>query len=418
VVGQALSPLRRSKSKNLRDAGTTILLVGVDNLERLRGISLKLLALDKFLETNPSLRGRVRLYQVGLLPDSRPDDYRACKEETERLVETLNNKWAGVGSASNGGAAMPLIVYEEKRPEDFGLDARIALFLAADALIVTAVRAGADQTPLEFVLVKRQQYEQEELQPKKLRAGMGGAVILSEFCGCAAVLNNALRINPWKQEAVSAALEQLFDQDEETKRRRIFKDSIGFVEKVTASMWAGRLLAEVQEARKKEDQFTYTGVGFGFGFRVLQLGNGFEWLDKSLVRQEYEDRQKRLLLIEVQGVIDDMKPGVNFDGAGGAAQTTKGSGNNVTGRKEDAGSHDRVQVDNALRGLCKDPHNIVFVLSNLNRSALSHAHMAYCLQYPCALPNHMHFGGLMHPPLLRPFSLDPILRHGSAPSKV
>jgi hypothetical protein len=72
----------------------------------------------------------------------------------------------------------------------------------------------------------------------------------------------------------------LYSQDEEGKRRRIFKDSKGFVEKITAGMWAGRLLAEVQEARKKEDQFTYTGVGFGFGFRVLQLGNGFEWLDR------------------------------------------------------------------------------------------------------------------------------------------
>ena len=62
------------------------MVVGVDAVEALRGIALKLQAFQRLLRDYPRLRHRVRLHQIGVIPDSRPDDFRRTRAEVQQLV--------------------------------------------------------------------------------------------------------------------------------------------------------------------------------------------------------------------------------------------------------------------------------------------------------------------------------------------
>lgn len=55
--------------------GPSKLLVGVDEIEGIRGISFKLLAFERFLSMYPRLRSQVFFKQIGIRLDSRPADY-------------------------------------------------------------------------------------------------------------------------------------------------------------------------------------------------------------------------------------------------------------------------------------------------------------------------------------------------------
>ena len=60
-------------------SGPTKLLVGIDEIEGIRGISFKLLAFERFLSMYPRLRRQVFFKQIGIRLDSRPADYEQVK---------------------------------------------------------------------------------------------------------------------------------------------------------------------------------------------------------------------------------------------------------------------------------------------------------------------------------------------------
>ena len=72
---------------------TRQVIVGLDPLEALRGIPLKLLAFDRFLSENRDWASRVVLVQIGLELDSRPDDYARVSRDVDTLVDALRRRW-------------------------------------------------------------------------------------------------------------------------------------------------------------------------------------------------------------------------------------------------------------------------------------------------------------------------------------
>lgn len=72
---------------------TRQVIVGLDPLEALRGIPLKLLAFDRFLSENRDWASRVVLVQIGLELDSRPDDYARVSRDVDMLVDALRRRW-------------------------------------------------------------------------------------------------------------------------------------------------------------------------------------------------------------------------------------------------------------------------------------------------------------------------------------
>ena len=141
------------------------LIVGIDELEGLQGISLKLLAFERLLSTYPSMRnGRVVLYQVLLWGDSRPTDALSSKEEALQIAKNINDTW-GEGT---------VVLEEFTCGKEFSFIDRLATWHICDVLLTTHVRSGFNVLPLEYYLVK-------DAEPF-------GAVVLSEFSGCSRTL--------------------------------------------------------------------------------------------------------------------------------------------------------------------------------------------------------------------------------------
>jgi len=111
----------------------------IDRLESLKGIPLKLLALERFLRRCPEYVGKVVLIQIGISAHERGDDYLRTRNEVTELVNRINEMWPGT------------IQFQECPESSMKLQQRVALMRAADVAVVTPIRDGLNLTPLVCV---------------------------------------------------------------------------------------------------------------------------------------------------------------------------------------------------------------------------------------------------------------------------
>lgn len=109
------------------------MLLGIDRLERLKGIPLRLMAIDKFLESNPSCIGLVTFSLIGISAGERAQDYKQTVHDVRILVERINEKYSTLDKRG--------VIYFEERPEkEIKLAERLAYFAVSDILLMTATR--------------------------------------------------------------------------------------------------------------------------------------------------------------------------------------------------------------------------------------------------------------------------------------
>jgi trehalose 6-phosphate synthase/phosphatase len=96
-------------------AGKTVF-AGIDRLERLKGLPLKLLAFERFLQQHPEHVGRVTLRQLALAAVERGDDYVTCRAQCAALAGRIN---AAFGAGT--------VVVDERDDASCQLQHRLAL---------------------------------------------------------------------------------------------------------------------------------------------------------------------------------------------------------------------------------------------------------------------------------------------------
>jgi trehalose 6-phosphate synthase/phosphatase len=171
------------------------LLVGVDRLDYTKGIPRRLLAYEALLRARPDLREGVRLVQVAVPSRENLGAYREYREEVDALVgrihgEFATSRWSPIHYLYRGIAQ----------------DELIALYRAADAVVVTPLRDGMNLVAKEFIAS---------------RVDGDGVLVLSEFAGAAAELAEALHVNPYDVERTAATLSRALDMDREERRTRM-----------------------------------------------------------------------------------------------------------------------------------------------------------------------------------------------------
>jgi trehalose-6-phosphate synthase len=67
----------------------------IDRLGSLKGIPLKLLAMEQFLWQCPEWVGKVVLIQVGISAFEHGDNYTKTKNEVAKMVNRINEMWPG-----------------------------------------------------------------------------------------------------------------------------------------------------------------------------------------------------------------------------------------------------------------------------------------------------------------------------------
>jgi trehalose 6-phosphate synthase/phosphatase len=113
-----------------------IIFCAIDRLESLKGIPLKLLGVERFLNRCPEWVGKIVLVQVGISAFERGEDYVRTRTEVLALVNRVNQKWPGT------------VQFQECSESEMRLQQRMALLRAADVIMVTPLRDGLNLLPL------------------------------------------------------------------------------------------------------------------------------------------------------------------------------------------------------------------------------------------------------------------------------
>uniref|UniRef100_A0A7S2Y679 Alpha,alpha-trehalose-phosphate synthase (UDP-forming) n=1 Tax=Entomoneis paludosa TaxID=265537 RepID=A0A7S2Y679_9STRA len=314
----------------------------IDRLESLKGVPLKLLALDRFLTRCPEWIGKIVLIQVGIFAFERGDDYRRTYHEVTQLVDTINKKWPGT------------VQFRACPESEMRLQQRMSILRAADLVVVTSIRDGLNLLPLEYTIAHQDALTEMGRKDGRKR----GLCILSEFASCTRVMRGALHVNPWKISEIANAFHQALNMSEDERLRRIGIAS-EFVTRVTTQRWALAVMLDLKGVHKNMNPVQMSGAGLGLNFRMLGMDTGFNSLSVNVVAKAYRTAKNRLILLDYGGTIvsnDSLDSLVRFKMV----------------KERSAPSVPTQNMINAIKGLCQDKRNTVFVVSGKERHAVTH----------------------------------------------
>jgi trehalose 6-phosphate synthase/phosphatase len=178
-----------------RDAGGRRIVLGVDRLDYTKGIPRRLLALERLLQRHEALRDSMRYIQVAVPSREKVDSYQVFRRQVEEAVGRIN------GSSSTIRSTPIHYIHRSVSQQEL-----VALYCAADVMLVTPLRDGMNLVSKEFVAS---------------RVDGDGVLVLSEFAGVVAELGEALVVNPYDVEAVADAVHRALTMKEEERRVRM-----------------------------------------------------------------------------------------------------------------------------------------------------------------------------------------------------
>lgn len=201
------------------------ILLGVDRLDYTKGIRHRLKAFGELLEDGRIDVEDVTLVQVASPSRERVEAYMQLRDEIELTVGRINGDHDTMGHTA--------IRYLHQA---YPRDEMVALFRAADVMLVTALRDGMNLVAKEYVAT---------------RTDNRGVLVLSEFAGAADELPSAIRINPHDihgmKEAIMRAIEM--PPAEQGRRMRALRKKV--VENDVAS-WSRSFLEALEAARESK----------------------------------------------------------------------------------------------------------------------------------------------------------------------
>ena len=160
-----------------------------------RGSRAASLAFERLLEREPQWRGKVRLVQVAVPSRDKVPSYQEFRRQVDELVGRINGAFSTVDW-------IPIhYVYRSLSERQV-----VALYRAADVMLVTPLRDGMNLVAKEFVTC---------------RTDEDGVLVLSEFAGAAAEMGEALQINPYDIEAMAQAYSDALTMPDEERHVRM-----------------------------------------------------------------------------------------------------------------------------------------------------------------------------------------------------
>lgn len=170
-----------------------VIISGVDIAQRLSGITFKLLAFERLLTDYPIWKDKAVMVQRCLIPGSRRADETNTIREVRFLIRRIQEKFG-----------RHVIDYQELKGSNLPIEQRIALWRAADVLMLSPVREGLNMIPMEYVYARK----------APLAAGV---TIASEFSAVCSILNGALRVNPFDIQLTAANIDKALSMEVKEK---------------------------------------------------------------------------------------------------------------------------------------------------------------------------------------------------------
>ncbi|KAI3764038.1 hypothetical protein L2E82_14038 [Cichorium intybus] len=316
--------------KQFQEQGKTMLL-GVDDLDIFKGISLKLLAMEQLLIQHPEWQGKVVLVQIANPARGTGKDVKEVKTETYSTVKRINETFGRPGYDPVILIDEPLKFYE-----------RVAYYVTAECCLVTAVRDGMNLIPYEYIISRQGTDNLDKilgLEPSKPKKSM---LVVSEFIGCSPSLSGAVRVNPWNIDAVSDAMDCALELSEGEKQMRHEKH-YKYVSSHDVGYWARSFFQDLERTCKDHVRRRCWGIGFGLSFRVVALDLNFRKLSMEHIVSAYKRTTTRAILLDYDGTL---MPQSSID------------------------KSPSLKTIEMLNTLCRDKNNMVFVVSAKSRNTL------------------------------------------------
>ena len=202
------------------------ILLGVDRLDYTKGIGHRLKAFEELLKEGRLTVEDATLIQVASPSRERVQQYWLLREEIEGTVGHINGSYDTIQNTA--------VRYLH---HNYPIEEMVALYLAADVMLVTALRDGMNLVAKEYVAA---------------RTNDTGALVLSEFTGAADQLKQALLINPHDIDGLKGTIMRAVHLPANESRRRMRSMRKEILEH-DVDHWSAGFLAALAEGELGDD---------------------------------------------------------------------------------------------------------------------------------------------------------------------
>ncbi|KAG8638823.1 hypothetical protein MANES_14G067800v8 [Manihot esculenta] len=308
------------------------IIVGADDMDIFKGISLKLLAMEHLLQQNPELRGKVVMVQIVNPARSSGKDVQEAKKETYSITKRINRIFGFPGYE-------PVVLIDRHVP----FYEKTAYYALAECCIVNAVRDGMNLIPYKYIVCRQGTPKMDEALGINHQLPHSSTIVVSEFIGCSPSLSGAIRVNPWDVEAVADALNLALTMPDLEKQLRHEKH-YRYISSHDVAYWARSFMQDLERACKDHYSKRCWGIGFGLNFRILSLSPSFRKLSNEHIVSAYKKTYRRVIFLDYDGTVVPQTSIVKTPSS---------------------------EVISVLNNLCSDPKNTVFIVSGRGKDPLS-----------------------------------------------
>ncbi|KAJ4887404.1 hypothetical protein Rs2_27152 [Raphanus sativus] len=321
-------PATAEKLKEIQEKyqGKKVIL-GVDDMDIFKGLSLKILAFEHLLQEYPTMLGKIVLIQIVNPARGSGKDVQEAKKETYYTVDRINERYGSPGYE-------PVVLIDRPVPR-FEKSAYYAL---AECCVVNAVRDGMNLVPYKYTVCRQGTPEMDKSPPPRT-----STLVLSEFIGCSPSLSGAIRVNPWDVDAVADSIYSALTMSESEKQLR-HKKHYQYISTHDVAYWSRSFTQDLERACKDHYGKRCWSVGWGLGFKLIALSPNFRRLSIEQTVSAYRRSSKRAIFLDYDGTLVPETSIVKEPSA---------------------------DVISALKTLCSDSDNTVFIVSGRGKVSLS-----------------------------------------------
>jgi trehalose 6-phosphate synthase len=214
---------RASVRQRLNVSGDARIIVGIDRLDYTKGICEKALAVERLLECNPDLLGKVIFVQVAEPSRAALPAYRELRSRLVATVARVNRRFAT-------SEYQPIILLETHHDPSEVYE----LLRSADVCYVGSLHDGMNLVAKEFVAAR------DDCQ---------GVLVLSALTGAAHQLSGALLVNPYVTDESARVLARALRMapDEQSARMQLMR---AIVAEFNSYRWIGEMLEDAWSLRQ------------------------------------------------------------------------------------------------------------------------------------------------------------------------
>ncbi|KAA8540842.1 hypothetical protein F0562_024805 [Nyssa sinensis] len=234
------------------------LILGVDDMDIFKGISLKLLAMEQLLKQSPEWWGKLVLVQIVNPARSTGKDVQEAKRETYTTAARINETYGSPGYE-------PVVLIDRPMP----LHEKTAYYALAECCIVNAVRDGMNLIPYKYIVCRQGTPKMDEAMGIAAGSPRTSTLVISEF------IEKQLR----------------------------HEKHYCYVSCHDVAYWARSFVNDLERACKDHYSKRCWGIGFGLNYRILSLSPSFRKLSINHIASSYKRTNRRAIFLDYDGTL-------------------------------------------------------------------------------------------------------------------